>query len=339
MNKLICCTSDISVGCTFMDWSIHFLSGQTEFYNISQGWIPLSSNPISKINAHGHQKNHPSGLDESKKTIQALLKENRLVSYYPWALRFSEAAENLGINAQNMTSTEWQLMNDYRANDYNQLLKFSESCQAKVIFVSLGDSLSIYANTVRVFDSFLFTQDATPTSSQDIYDEKDSVFFKDSVEVWNKLGLTNKWDTRERLALSWPFDQIQNYKIDFSFDHYWLDSQAWWYDGKQQIKNIMDWLKLTINPDRFAQWIPMYEDWQQIQFKILKFIFDYKHIVECIVNNWSYPIDLTFEQEVIIQRCLIYQHGLNFKTWQLEKFPNNTKDLHQLLEPNIHPLT
>ena len=35
---------------------------------------------------------------------------------------------------------------------------------------------------------------------------------------------------------------------------------------------------------------------------------------------------------------LIYKYGLNLKTWQLEKFPNNTKQLHELLEENIHPI-
>ena len=48
-------------------------------------------------------------------------------------------------------------------------------------------------------------------------------------------------------------------------------------------------------------------------------------VFDAIVHNWYYEIDnLTFEQEVIIQHCLIYQHGLNLKTRQLEKFPSNT---------------
>ena len=61
--------------------------------------------------------------------------------------------------------------------------------------------------------------------------------------------------------------------------------------------------------------------------------------MDAIVNNWHYEIDLTFEQEVIVQHCLIYQHGLNLKTWQLEQFPRNTRDLHRLLEPNTHTVS
>ena len=47
--------------------------------------------------------------------------------------------------------------------------------------------------------------------------------------------------------------------------------------------------------------------------------------------------DLDVIQEAFIQRELIYKHNLNLKTFQLEKFIN-TQQLHNLLEPNIHPL-
>ena len=57
MNKLICCTSNRSVGCTFLDWSIHFLSGQNKFFNVDQrAWIDLAKNPLDTLNAHGHKK-------------------------------------------------------------------------------------------------------------------------------------------------------------------------------------------------------------------------------------------------------------------------------------------
>ena len=36
---------------------------------------------------------------------------------------------------------------------------------------------------------------------------------------------------------------------------------------------------------------------------------------------------------------IIYKHNLGLKTWQLEKFPANTQDLHTLLESNtLHNL-
>jgi len=49
--------------------------------------------------------------------------------------------------------------------------------------------------------------------------------------------------------------------------------------------------------------------------------------------------ELNLNQEASIQHVLIYKYDLNLKTWGLEKFPNNTKKLHELLEPNIHKIT
>ena len=56
-----------------------------------------------------------------------------------------------------------------------------------------------------------------------------------------------------------------------------------------------------------------------------------------IVDNFYYDIGeykLNIAQEAAIQHVMLYKYNLNFKIWQLEKFPNNTQDLHKLLEPN-----
>jgi hypothetical protein len=248
----------------------------------------------------------------------------------------ARVAQALGIQSGTPTAEQWQTMRDYQIADYNQLLKFSESNQAKIIFMSLSDQLPVYHDTKRA--PVWLLHDGVASSVQDLYDEQDLIFFKDSIDTWTKLGLTNIWDKRERLALCKPMGDVKPVAVDFSFDHYWLDSQNWWYNGKKEIQNIMAWLDLLIDSSRYNQWVPIYEEWQQLQLNILQFQYNYKHIVDCVVNDWSYNIDLTFEQEVVIQHCLIHDHGLNLKTWQLEKFPKNTRDLHKLLEPNIHPL-
>jgi hypothetical protein len=339
MKKLVCCTSNYSVGCTFLDWSIHFLSGQDKFFSVDKNtWIDLINNPLNILNAHGHQKNHPSGFDSTKKFVEILLQQNSLTSYYPFPLYLDVAAQRLEIDSHSPTPEEWKPIYDYRNNDFNQLLKFSDQQHAKIIFIWLDEQLPMYRKMIRAKERMLFSPD-TPMSSDDMRNEIDLLFFKDSAKTWSQLGLNNVWDIRERLALSQPIEDTHPFKIDFSFEHYWLDSQSWWYNGKQEIKSIMNWVELPIDNDRYNQWVPIYEDWQQIQMNSLRFQYNYKHIVDCVVNNWSYNIDLTFDQEVVIQHLLIYQHNLNLKTWQLKKFPGNTKDLHLLLEPNIHPLT
>ena len=178
-------------------------------------------------------------------------------------------------------------------------------------------------------------EDRRPESLEDKRKEYDQIFFKDS-----KIQLVDIWDIRERRALA---PNVIKYratvdKVDLSFKHYWVDAQNLWYNGEREIEKIMLWIGLPIVPERFDTWKTIYHDWQKIQIDAVQFQYNYKHILESIVNNWSYPIDLTYDQEVVIQHCLIYQYGLNLKTWKLEKFPNNTQELHKLLEPNIHPL-
>lgn len=340
MTKLVCCTSAASsVGCTFLDWSIHFLSGKNKFLNSNaKGWLDLVSDPLVNNNAHAHKKNHPSGFKETESIIKFLKEYNELVSYYPFPIRIESAGADVNIHNVPTNSDEWQRIRNYQKDDYNRLLKYSESESAKIIFISLDNSLILYHRFTRSLDRLIYTN-RPAKSIEEVRDTVDSLFFKESVEYWDKLGLNNIWDKRERLALcTRPLDHSDLIAVDFSFDHYWLDSRTWWQDGKRQIREIMNWLDISIDPNRFDTWITIYQNWQAIQFKALDFQYNCKHIIDCIINDWSYDIDLTFDQEIVIQHCLIYQHGLNLKTWQLEKFPKNTQDLHQLLEPNIHKI-
>lgn len=332
----VCVTSQYAVGCTFLDWSIHFLSGQNNFFSIKHGWIPLSQNPLTKINAHGHLKNHPSGLLETQDVIASLKKQNKLTSFYPFKAHADKIALQLDINFDTMSPDQWKSIQEYLTADYNQLLFESYAHGAKVIFVSLNKNLLTYAANIRTSESAMFRNCQSDTI-EDLKHVYDQTFFKD-IAIWKNLGLTNVWDIRERRALASNILECLPDLIKLQFDHYWIDAQNLWYNGKREIPKIMAWLDLPLEQERFAQWEPIYNEWQQLQIDLLQFEYNYKHIVESIVNNWSYPINLTFNQEVIIQHCLIYQYGLNLKTWQLEKFPNNTKELNALLEPNIHPL-
>ena len=71
------------------------------------------------------------------------------------------------------------------------------------------------------------------------------------------------------------------------------------------------------------------------------FVAYFDKIINYIIEGYELNLDkfnLDLVQEAAIQHELIYKHNLNLKTWQLTKF-TNTRQLHNLLEPNIHPLT
>ena len=340
---IFCVTSILPVGCTFLDWSIHFVTGQSKFYNTTVGWLPLTDNPLQSTNSHGHVKNHPSGLETVKRSFDRLeqFSPDTLASSYPQPLYLDACARALNIPIAEFNHPDHiSAIAQYRNTDYNNLLQYS-AAKAKVIFVDSSKHIPLYYQTIRSTDRWNLK--AGPADSVDSKrDELDHVFFKQDIETWTEQGLTDVWDVRERRALHSSVIKKQgalaDICVDFSFPHYWVDCRSLWFDGADIIQDIVNWIGLTVDPERFKAWLPIYHRWQKIQAKSLKFQFNYEHIVNCIVNNWSYPIDLTFDEEVVIQHCLIYQHNLNLKTWQLKKFPNNTQELHKLLEHNIHAI-
>jgi hypothetical protein len=342
MNNIVCVASPVSVGCTFVDWSVHFLSGKKKFYSVKDSaWVPLSSNPVQILNAHGHKKNHPSGYDSAWQYINQLsrVSSTELLSLYPIPLSVDLVGKQLNF-AGSLDSTKQKQIIAYCKNDLAKIINSFVNSNIKVVYITMNKHNVLYNLQTRSLDRLYF-EDKPAESVTQARNHIDQLFFKDSIEYWTSKGLTNTWDLRERLALcSRPFDISQimeDLDLDRCKQYCHIDAQSLWYNGTHAMKKIMNFLNLAIDKSSWDRWVEIYHDWQQIQLKQLNFVIEFEHIMNAIVNNWYYEIrNLTFEQEVVIQHCLIYKHGLNLKTWQLEKFPSNTQDLYKLLEPNIH---
>ena len=332
MSQLICCTSQVPVGCTFLDWSINFLAGQNKFFNYKLGWHDLTHDPITKATAHGHRKNHPNGFAETQRCVEQLQQHTDFASLYPTLQHLNQLAAEHGLSLSGISQSDWEHLYKLWYQDYCDSLHWLAAQGAKIIYVELNKSLPLYLIQTRSNYNLMTGRDAV--DADEIRHGTDLMFFNANVNKWDNP--TTTWDWRERLALNQRPFSYEPQNIDLSFQHLWLDSQELWFNGRNKMLDILAWLEIPITQSRLPQWYKMFDQWQHLQFQAVEFQFQYQHIVNAIVNNWNYAIDLTFDQEVVIQHCLIYQHNLNLKTWQLEKFPKNTKDLHQLLEPNIH---
>lgn len=338
MSQIICSTSFYSVGCTFMDWSINYIHGKSRMLNKNLGWIDIVNNPLEKTNAHGHKKNHPSGWDNTINCVEFLQQNSDFATLYPFPMTIGDAACKLQKDINNLSNADNTEIFNLIYQDYHNMIKWL-GCHTKTVFVAADKSWPLFHTVENRAMEKLLHINKTPQSVQELRNSKDLIFFRDSTQQWSQLNLNDIWDLRERLALDTrPFDLYPE-NVDFSFDHFWIESKDWYFNGHKKIKQIMNWLDLTVCQDRYEHWLPVYRQWQDVQLQALEFQFNYQHIVDCVLHGWSFPIDLTFDQEVVIQHCLIYQHNLNLKTWQLTKFPNNTQDLHKLLEHNTHPLT
>lgn len=336
--------SSQSLGGTFLDWSLHFLSGQTRYYHaLLDQWLPLAVNPVTKINAHGHKKNHPSGYQYTREIIEKLKKKGpALCSYYAGLITPDLVAEVLGINTKSMQSNEWQHIVEATKQDFQAQWLYCCANSDSMIFISLPPKVGLYKFFNRNLDRMLFENRAA-RDYQEVQQQFDEIFFRDSKKFWDDSQLTNIWDQRERLALCLrPFDMqyAQIDDVDLTQAHFNVNSTDLWHRGDMVVKEIMHYCDLEISLDRFQSWSEIYAQWQTIQKPIVDFVYSYDDIIAAIIANKSYDLpDLSFEQEVVIQHGLIYRHNLNLKTWQLTKFPSNTQQLHALLEPNIHPIS
>ena len=307
MNNIVCVTSPVSAGCSFLDWSIHFLAGKNKFYSTKMSeWIPLSTDPILKINAHGHKKNHPSGHDAAWKCVDQLtaVSDTELLSFYPFQLHADVAGKELNI-FDNLNVEKQKQIQQYQQDDYVKMINSFINADIKVVYVSVNKRNVLYNTQCRSLYRLYFL-DQPADSFDDWADHLDQLFFADSINSWEQNKLTNVWDRRERAALcARPFNTgrlMEDLEINRYARHCYVNAESLWYNGKNTIKKIMNFLNVDIDETAWAQWTNVYHKWQQMQLDILEFGNNFEHIMAAIVNNWYYDLgNLTFEQEVIIQ--------------------------------------
>lgn len=345
-RKIYCVTSTQSIGCTFLDWSLLYLSGQQKVFSAqSLTWHDIVSNPLQEnltvMNAHGHIKNHVSGWQRNKRIVQKIRDNttNGLISIYPTLLHIDNCCTDLDLNIGKISSSLQQIL-AYQKQDYIDMLSWI-ACeqQIPVIYVAFDPTVRGYRWTKRSLNRMMASSEK-PKAISDLIKEYHDIFFSGSQRAWMDLGLTEIWDIRERMALDIrPFDDHWGDDLLLAHDHYWVHCQDLWFDTERTVRKIMSWLDLDIVEENVERWLPIMRSWQQIHNNNLRFPRQLSKIIRSIVQGHKHDISqLTFEQEVIVQHCLIYQYGLNLKTWQLDKFPDCASKLYLLLEPNFHPI-
>ena len=315
--------TDVASGGTFLTWSIHYLSGIDEYFLLQRNqWITLTNNPISIKNAHNFIPNQPNRIFNCTKQ------------------QFIDFAETLSNTASNNHHILYfhQFTNKETTKT---AVNYSNINASKLIVVDASKS-KFYHCSYRKRTPWLIGYNKQSINDDEIFQWLTDTFFKDAKLKWNELGLNNIWDRREFIALNFkPLNQEHIYSnIDKTKKHYLIQSSELWTSMDSGIINLFDYLNIGIDQSRLENWQHIYYSWRFLHHQPMTFSTYFETIIEGILHN--YDIDLTrfnldIEQEAAIQHILIYNYNLNLKTWQLEKF-TNTKQLHNLLEPNRHPL-
>lgn len=312
---MIAVITDPGVGGTFLTWSIYFLSGRHDYFSVrANSVINLTKNPLTEKNAHNFVANQPLDINEFKKFMPELIH-----------------------------SDECMYMHHFRSDTEFAVNELCNNTSKKIV-VSTTPELSLYhCGQDRAGIALAWASNKFLSDPDEIYKDQVNYFFNESGRIWNNLGLTDVWDKREFIALNYnPYsvDSIMNY-IHPEIHYHHIHALDLWVNFDQSVQHLFDYLNLKINDSRYREWILIYSQWKRKHNNQLNFVWYFKTIVNNILNGNDMDLlrfNLNIYQEAAIQQELIYNHNLNIKTWELTKFVN-TKQLHDLLEPNIHDLS
>jgi len=299
--------TDPAVGGTFVDWTINYLLGHS-----------VTDNPIQPTNAHGHT---PTPVHNP-------------LTFDKW-LQEVDTTQISTIYMHNFGNVDDRLQAIEADAQYtSKYVQKVQELTSKIIVVSLHDDQRLYHCT----NSY---RDTTPgdggVSDKEQHDNYVNVFFSR-----NKHKFSNDiFDYREFLALNHqPFQSFPTVMPNINTDKVFYLLDPWELYCNFDVNKLFSWLGYSIQTNRLDHWKTIYCQWQQLHTQRVNFATDFRLILENILHGHDQDLtvyNLDVMQEAAIQHELIYGYNLNVKTWQLNKF-ENTYQLHQILEPNIHPI-
>jgi len=323
-NRLISILTDPAVGGTFLTWSIHFLAGDKQYFSTKDNaWKTICDNPISEHNnAHQFKANQPLNKIEFDKI-------------------FSQLTNTSTSNFHTVYFHNFQHSTESYCKDLSSSISQLSEINSKIVKLTVNKKHHLYNvkyNPRTVIPKW--TDNTLPLSINEYWDDFIEFFYKKDIQQWRESNLTSIWDRREFLALNLRPEKYINIgsNINLKLPHYSIDSFDLYNTFDQTVDCLFDFLELTIDVNQKQQWDIVYRQWQKIHTQSMLFVWYFDEIIDAVINNYYMDLSrfkLDLIQESIIQHHLIYNHNLNLKSWQLDKF-TDTRQLHNLLESNPH---
>lgn len=293
---IIAFTSLTPAGATFMDWSWHWLKGSESVWSYKKGWKPIMDNPIKGINAHGHPKNHPVGLDQWKIFLESAKDESNDVSFYPII--------------QNTDDNDKEFV-----DNVNWLIRQ----KVGVVIIKSSEELPIgfrRSGTQNQCDMFL---QSNPDLDKDISMNK----LRDIMSV-RLVGQQKTWLKK----IDMVFEKLHK-------DVYIVSGDDWTTKTEEVMVHLFKKYNVAIQKDRVAHWRQVVENWQDNYRQVSNFYYkDIPEIANKIVAGENMDIthlDLGFLEECLIMQFLMKSLGRRLILPD-DNFPKNTKELNKFLK-------
>jgi hypothetical protein len=306
-------TSNGQVGCSFLNWSFHYLNGDNFYYQArKKNWLPLPNNPLNGLNAHFFKKNHPLTLSDWKETVELFLLNgnDRNFSFYGY-VKYQELFE--------------------------EAIYFSLDKNVKLIYVGTKNYFTYHVldrNNPQVFSNDLKLQNLK------IKEVIRELFFT-VPNLESLIGSDGKF--RDFLALS-----IQNLKLmpDLEIIKNFLPHKNFLFiDQQDLLKNeencmysMFDFLNLKLDNSRLDGWLKIHKKWKEYILPTYNFYNDLPDILSSIVNGDSFSLKkykLNILEEAIIQHELMKKYRTRLLVSHLDKFPDDTRYLAEFLLKKI----
>ena len=305
-------TATDELGCTFLNWSFHWLSGdEYSWAHKKKSWVKLPSNPLTSHNAHLFEKNYYESFEEWKKTIDTFMGfdiEKKDFTFFGSCHEEHQSKIKFALNKKIKTIF---LGCDYSRYKLLKRTKSSVFQSRRQRYLDLVNYIKSYFHTVPTIESLV----NSPPKARDFL----ALSLKHLKKI-NELQLIQK----------------ENFKSDKKF--LFINLRDFLLDGKRCLEGVFNFLGRKIDQNRFNQWISVHAQWKKLLLPTLNFYDDLPVILSSIKNGDSYPLKkyrLDTFTEAIIQHELMKQHRDRLLITHLNKFPDNTRDLTPFLKSVI----
>jgi hypothetical protein len=321
-----------NTGGHFISWSLAFLAGY-QYYVSRNGIKPLEFEPLLLgKNYHWHQSYLTINLQTVYSDLDLMRPDATWIVYLnsvPLIPR--EANIQSSENLENIIESSLTQVNTQNQKNLKQCIV--NGWPVALFDFCHNDTLNIFYNDRAPMSHELHEFE----SKIDWLKNFQKQFYPDISKYFGK----EIWQQREMYALmlkSPIHHKIQvNDLIDKTHPYLYYNTDDLWNDGVNIMPELCDFFEISFSNERFNQWRKNYRCWREIHDNSFSRHFD--EIINNILHGHfmslrRYNLDLL--KEIAILRTLIHEHNLLIECWDIERFPDNTKDIHARLRENHH---